>query len=652
MRFMANLRHFRSVGLCLLAGGALFTASCDQGAAKRPVRAHIPQVQFEVPDRPAPLPLHTARTASASLAPRPRPAIEILMEQVEIAFRQGEQNYKAGHLDKARRDFDHAVDWILLSGIDLHADPRLEGLFDRIVGTIHTYEAAAFKEGDGFTEQKAEPAAIDEIAEINFPTDPRLRAMAEGVLKDTPHDLPLVVNDHVLSYLNFFQTPRGRAIVERGLQRAGKYRDMISRILREEGMPQDLIYLAQAESAFIPHAVSKARAVGLWQFMSYTGRDYGLHTSWWVDDRRDPEQSTRAAARHLRDLYAEFNDWLLAMAAYNTGAGGVERAIQRTGYADFWELYDRNVLPKETRNYVPIIIALALIAKDAQRYGINVQPEEPLRTDRVKPGAAIDLRLVAETIDTSVETLKNLNPHLLRMVTPSDPEFEMHLPEGTAEHFFAEIAEIPEDKRVLWRRHRVESGETLTSIAKKYRVTAAAVAEANNLEAKAALPEGEKLIIPASAPAASEQGKLTRYRVRRGDTLHTIAEQFSVTPAELRQWNGLRSDHVTRGASLRVYPGGRRPATVAAKRGAAQTAAAKSKSSAKPPTGSRSNDTAATDALGGSTGRVHKVRAGETLWSIARAYSTTVEAIRAANQFLISRQLQVGDQLLIASVQP
>lgn len=633
---MAQLRQGNR-GVVLLFAAAFLCTSCDQ-TVKQPVRASVPQVQIEMPPTLGRLPIHTARVNSPSLTPRPQAAADLLIEKVEAAFRSGEQNYKAGHLEKARHDFDHAVDWILLSGIDLHADPRLEHLFDRIVSTIHNYETAAFREGDGFTESKAEPAAIDEIAELTFPVDPKLRETAEGVLRDIPHDLPLVINDHVLSYLNFFQTPRGRAIVERGLQRSGKYRDMIARVLREEGMPQDLIYLAQAESAFQPQAVSRARAVGMWQFMNYTGREYGLRQSWWVDDRRNPEKATRAAAQHLRDLYAEFNDWLLAMAAYNTGAGGVNRAIQRTGYADFWELYRRNVLPRETRNYVPIIIALALIAKDPERYNILPQPEPPLRTDRVKPGAAIDLRLVAETIDTTVESLKELNPHLLRMVTPNDAEFELHLPEGTAERFFAEIADIPEDKRVLWRRHRVETGESLASISKKYRVTSAAIAEANNLEAKAALQEGEKLIIPATV-AASEQGKLTRYRVRRGDTLQSIAEQFSVTPAELRQWNKVRGDRVSRGVTLRVYPGGRLPAT--------ERASAKRPS--KSPVSSEVAEKAASLPASPPTGRVHRVRAGETLWSIARAYQTTVEALRGANQFLFSRQLQVGDQLLIAS---
>lgn len=625
--------------LGVIAAAGLVCASCDDGA-KRPVRAHVPQVQIEMPPALGRIPVQTARAQGPSLAPRPRAAADGLIESVEAAFRSGEQNYKAGHLEKARRDFDHAVDWILMSGIDLHSDVRLEQAFDRIVSAIHAYEVAAFKEGDGFFEARAEPAAIDEIADLAFPIDPKLRETAEGVLKDVPHDLPLVVNDQVLSYLNFFQTTRGRAIVEHGLQRAGKYRDMIGRVLREEGLPQDLIYLAQAESAFKPQAVSRARAVGMWQFMSYTGRDYDLRTTWWVDDRRDPEKATRAAARHLRDLYGEFNDWLLAIAAYNTGAANVTRGIQRTGYADFWELYRRNVLPRETRNYVPIIIALALIAKDPDRYGISAQPEEPLRTDRVKPGAPIDLRLVAETMDTTVDTLKSLNPHLLRMVTPNDPEFELHLPEGSAERFFAEIAVIPEEKRVLWRRHRVENGESLTSIAKKYRVTAGAVAEANNLGARAELQVSDKLIIPAAA-AAKEQGKLTQYRVRRGDTLFSIAEQFSVTADELRQWNRIRGQTVARGTTLKVYPGGRPPAAerASAKRPASKARAGKSEQAVA----------AASSASG--EGRIHKVRPGETLWSIARAYQTTVEALRTANQFLFSRQLQVGDQLLIRTGQ-
>jgi membrane-bound lytic murein transglycosylase D len=403
------------------------------------------------------------------------------------------------------------------------------------------------------------PAAIDEVAEMTFPVDPRLKERAEEAAKSISHDLPLTVNDEVLSFLNFFQTPRGRTIVETGLSRAGRYREMISRVLREEGVPQDLIYLAQAESAFQPLALSRAGARGIWQFVAYRGHQYGLRHTWWIDERQDPEKATRAAAQHLRDLYGMFGDWYLAMAAYNCGPGNVQKGIERTGYADFWELYKRNALPRETKNYVPIILALTLIAKDAAHYNIQVEPETPAATDVVKPGRAIDLRLVAETIDVDVETLRSLNPSLLRLATPDDPSFELHLPQGAAQRFSAEIADIPPDKWVSWRRHRVEAGETLTSIGKKYRVTPAAIADANSLERNAALEAGEKLIIPATQPQTETKRRLVSYRVRRGDTLGGIADRFSVNAEDLRKWNRLKSNHVSRGMVLRVYTIGGAP---------------------------------------------------------------------------------------------
>src|SRR5258705_1861567 len=267
---------------------------------------------------------------------------------------------------------------------------------------------------------------------MTFPVAPRLKERAEQAAKNLSHDLPLTVNDGVLSFLNFFQTPRGRAIVETGLRRAGRYREMISRVLGEEGMPQDLIYLAQAESAFQPLALSRAGARGIWQFVAWRGNEYGLRHAWWVDERQDPEKATREAARHLRDLYSMYGDWYLAMAAYNCGPGNVQKGIERTGYADFWELYKRNVLPRETKNYVPIIVALTLIAKDAAHYGIQADPEPPVATDVVKPGRAIDLRLGAETIHVDAETLRPLNPPLVRLRTPDHHSFELHFAAGRA----------------------------------------------------------------------------------------------------------------------------------------------------------------------------------------------------------------------------
>jgi membrane-bound lytic murein transglycosylase D len=524
----------------------------------------------------------------AAPGPQAQRGKESLIAQVEAKFAAGEQEYKAGHLKAARRAFDEALDGLLESGYDLDADPRLAELFHRIVDTVYGYELQAFRAGDGFEETPAVAAPIDELAEMTFPVDPRLKGRAEEAAKNVTHDLPLTVNDTVLSYVNFFQTPRGRAIVATGLRRAGRYREMISRVLREEGVPQDLIYLAQAESAFQPLALSRAGARGIWQFVAYRGKEYGLRHTWWVDERQDPEKATRAAARHLRDLYAQFGDWYLAMAAYNCGPGNVQKGVERTGYADFWELYKRNVLPQETRNYVPIIVALTLIAKDAAHYGISVEPETPPPTDIVKPGRPIDLRLVAETIDADVETLRALNPSLLRLVTPAEPDYELHLPLGTASRFFAEIAVIPPEKWVSWRRHRVAPGETLTAIAKRYRVTPAAIADANNLERSQPLDPGQKLIIPAAQPEPL-QSRLVRYRVRRGETLGGVADRFSVSSEEVKRWNHLKSNRVSRGMVLRIYTlgGGSeiKPARRKSKRSKGTTRKAPSAASKTPASG-------------------------------------------------------------------
>jgi membrane-bound lytic murein transglycosylase D len=566
-----------------IAAVMLVSAVCLTGcedAGKKPVQAHVPalspltQAPPQLPDLPLVNPL---RPALLSLLPPVPSGKDYLIQRVQEKFASGEQNFKAGHLEAARKDFDDAVDWMLESGYDPDGDARLSELFHRVVDTVYAYELQAFRAGDGFSEAPAVPAAIDEVAEMTFPVDPRLKERAEEAARNISHDLPLTVNDEVLSSVNFFQTPRGRAIVETGLRRSGRYREMISRVLREDGLPQDLIYLAQAESAFQPLALSRAGARGIWQFVAYRGQEYGLRHTWWIDERQDPEKATHAAARHLRDLYGMFGDWYLAMAAYNCGPGNVQKGIERTGYADFWELYKRNVLPRETKNYVPIIIALTLIAKDAAHYNIQADLEVPVATDIVKPGRAIDLRLVAETIDVDVETLRSLNPALLRLATPEDPSFELHLPQGTAERFSAEIADIPPDKWVSWRRHRVEAGETLTSIGKKYHVTGAAIADANNLERNAALDAGEKLIIPATQPQSEIKRRLVSYRVHRGDTFLGIADRYNVSADDLRKWNRLKANKVSRGMVLRIYTIGGAPESAPAR------ARAKSKKKPTPP---------------------------------------------------------------------
>ncbi|NIQ56881.1 MAG: transglycosylase SLT domain-containing protein, partial [Gammaproteobacteria bacterium] len=361
--------------------------------------------------------------------------VEASLAQAEAAFRRGRQYHQAGHLDHARREFDRALDLLLTFPSSLRDDPRLLFGFDSLVDRIHRLELAALQDALPGEEPPSVPAPIDEMAPLTFPLDPALRQQVAQELLTLSHDLPIVLNDRVLRAVSFFQTPKGRRVLQHGFRRAGRYKEMILSILKEEGLPLDLIWKVQAESAFQPHARSRARAVGLWQFMSWRAREYGLTVNWWVDERRDPVKSTRAAAEHLKDLYERFGDWNLVMAAYNAGPVRVARALRRAGGdADYWELVDRRLLPRETRNHVPIIHAVALIANNPGRYGIEVDPEPPLRYDTVPVGKPTDLRRIAEVIGVDASVLRELNPHLVRGVTPpDDPDFELYVPPGTAE---------------------------------------------------------------------------------------------------------------------------------------------------------------------------------------------------------------------------
>jgi membrane-bound lytic murein transglycosylase D len=642
------------LGLCL-APALICLAGCEDSG--RNVAAYHPSVIQAVtsqqpnlaarlnnsarpPIKLAPLPLLPSRGQTAFLALMPPDAVNRLADRVRTLYSAGLADAKAGRNDAARQDYDRALDLLLASQFDITKEPTLSDLFNEIMASLpaaQTYVQAPDNLNQAPempVQQQNQPSPLDQITAITgeevpaAPGDTGLKTNAERELQAVPHDLPLTITDPVLSFLNFFQTPRGRAIVENGLTRAGRYRDMIRHVLTEEGLPTDLMYLAQAESAFQPQALSRAGARGLWQFMSYRGKQYGLEHSWWLDDRQDPEKATRAAAHHLRDLYDMFGDWYLVMAAYNSGPGTVQQAVERTGYADFWELYKANVLPQETKNYVPIILALTLISKDPARYGIEFTPDEPLKVDRVQPGHAMDLRLVADTIDVDVDTLRLLNPQLLRLVTPNDPRFVLQIPNGKAEEFEKEMAEIPPEHWLTWRRHRVEQGETLNSIARRYRITVASLAQANGLEAEARPDVDAKLIIPVAAQAQPSLGELVRYRARKGDTVESVADQFNVTVAELKKWNGMRSSRLSVGMRLKVYPGVTGPTPVKATVTLAQ---ADVPAKAGQPT-------------------VHRVRQGETLWSIAQAYQTTIEALRNGNRFLFSRPLQAGDILTI--VQP
>ena len=476
--------------------------------------------------------------------------VQQVINKAEAAYRSGVDNYRAGHLDAARLDFDSAVDLMLTSGMDLKADPQLADEFDHLLNAVNSLEMAALKQGNGFS-PTLEAAPLDAANEVTFPANAALTAKVAAELKTTQSDFPLVVNDYVAGFISYFSnSPAGHAHLLRSLERAGKYKEMISKNLRDQGVPQDLIYLAVAESGFQPQALNaRSGAGGMWQFMP-TGA-YGLARNGWFDERFDPQKSSIAYAKYMKTLYNQFGDWYLAMAAYDWGPGNVQRAVMRTGYADFWELYRRNALPGETKNYVPGIIAAIIMAKNPEQYGLDkIVPDAAVASDTVTVDYAIDLRLVADITNSSLPEIVALNPSLLRMATPRDMPFDLHIPMGTRDVFSERIKEIPEEKRASWRFHVVRDGETLDGIATALQVRAKDIAATNELTLADGVAGGDELVIPVASAVAGSGPQ--RYGVRRGDTLITVADRFGVSVEELRRWNHLSSNAVKPGSSLAV----------------------------------------------------------------------------------------------------
>ncbi len=699
---------FNSYLAIILSAPLAATLAC-QSAQKT---SFMPPAQSQAPALIAasrPSDPHQQKPAAEPQSKPPVPqALEVdpigdLIARVEKEYQSGRDNYRAGHLEAAKQNFDSAFNQLLGSGFDLRSDQsddRLQRELDRILDGVNSLELAALQQGDGFAEQKSEPAPIDEANELTPIVDPNIKAKAEAELKSTHSDLPLAMTDQVAGYINYFST-RGRGTLERALARSGRYEDMIRRTLTEEGVPQDLIYLAQAESGFHPLAVSRAGARGMWQFMGTRAKGYGLERNWWVDDRQDPEKATRAAAHHLKDLYNEFGDWYLAMAAYNSGPGTVQNAVKRTGYADFWQLYRRNALPKETRNYVPIIVAVTIMAKNPAQYGLDsVVKEKPVPYDTIKIDYPIDLRLAAECVDATASDLLDLNPSLLRLTTPKFPgnegSFELHVPAGTAARFQTAVAAIPVDKRVSWRYHKVQGGETLASIARTYHTTPTAIAEANDLDvsskssSKAVSSEGSnrgssaglkvvsntgsyggsygasynealapesRLIIPIAPSKQSDTSTYahttTRYHVRKGDTVESVAENFGVSAKMLRSWNRLKGGSLAGRKVLYVHlpvaPGARE--TQVASRSSSRKSCrdgACPVSGANRPHHPAGTQTASSSAADHAAVKRHKVKQGETLYSIANSYNTTVSALKKYNRNIAA--LRPGMILVIRDV--
>jgi len=458
---------------------------------------------MEIADPPALLPNIYLQDVpflnTAALVPPRRTRGDALMQRADQAFQRGKKLYQANDTANARIEFDHAIDLMLDASEQNPADRQdYEKRLEEMIDSIHRFDLVGLGASTTVEEAEFEKAPLEDILKMTFPVDPRLKDRVREQVAATVSQLPLMVTDPVLGYIHFFEG-RGRKTLEAGIGRAGRYRPMIQRILDEEGVPQELIHLAQAESGFIPRAVSRMAAGGMWQFLTWRGQQYGLMQTGYTDDRMDPEKATRAAAHHLHDLYNEFGDWYLAIAAYNCGPGVVERAVERTGYADFWELRSRGVLPAETTNYVPIILAMTIMEKNAAEYGLTgIALNPPLEYDTLEITAPTSLALVADLTEAPVSELLALNPAVLKNVAPAG--YTVHVPKGAGNQLMATLQLVPPEHRIAWRIHRVASGETLATIGKQYGMTAAAIMSANKLD-KADPVEGDRLIIPAGLRA-------------------------------------------------------------------------------------------------------------------------------------------------------
>jgi membrane-bound lytic murein transglycosylase D len=395
--------------------------------------------------------------------------------------------------------------------------------------------------------------------------------------KEVTFDIPIVINDQVEAFIEYFRTTHRKPFAL-WLQRSGRYIPMMKEVLKANGLPEDLVYMALIESGFNPKAYSRRRASGPWQFITRTGKRYGLDVDWWIDERRDPEKSTIAAARHLKDLYDQFSCWYLAAAGYNAGAGKIARAIQRYRTEDFWELTKHKYLKRETRHYVPKMIAAALIAKEPEKYGFtDIVYDEPIRYDKVQVPDATDLKVIARLCEVDYETIKALNPELKMWCTPPHrPDYEVKIPAGTREKFLQNFSQLDPSERITFRQHQVRKGDTLSTIARRYGIKKEPIMELNDLKSPRQLRTGSSIIIPIPADRAlarDERGSIEariakkkarkarqvpkqavakaqgpvreiHYVVKEGDTLWDIALQYDLRVKDIRRWNNLRGNAI------------------------------------------------------------------------------------------------------------
>jgi membrane-bound lytic murein transglycosylase D len=472
-----------------------------------------------------------------------------IMQVARSKYLEGSSLIRAGEADKARQAFDKAVDLLLQSNWDLTSIPALNAFFQDLIQRIQEDESRYLAVQNDDASEELEGAIVDDLDNLQLTSiisDPSFREALIADLANTKYDIPISINEMVMKSIDFWLN-RGRKPFINGLQRSGQYREMIEKVFREESIPLDLMYLAQVESLFRPHALSKAQAKGIWQFEKGTAIRYGLKVTRDIDERSDPEKSTRAAARYLNDLFGMFKDWNLVLAAYNWGEGKVQRLIDKTGLSDFWQLVDlKQKVPQETKNHVPMIQASVILARNPEKYGFPTKLDPPLKYSQVSVSKPIDLRAAAKVLSTSIDELKKLNPSIRGLTTPANyPNFQLKVPVDSDDGANARLAALPQAKINLppeyGSRHKVRAGETIARIAARYHVTVAEIEKANKLSPKKKLVAGTWLQLPSKAnnsdkasavkkspaPAASAKPVVRKSAVNKAKTVSKSNSQKS-----------------------------------------------------------------------------------------------------------------------------
>ncbi|MEZ5352002.1 MAG: transglycosylase SLT domain-containing protein [Bryobacteraceae bacterium] len=529
--------------ISVLLSFAAMTAAILDAKPKKPPKSFVPppapasqpetRIEDPLPALPGAQQSNGVAVAPARLLPGQQPLEpEMRMGLAQRHYERGAAFQEDGDMAAARIEFDQALELLTSTPQSMPGRGLIVRRYQQLVEEIYRIESSSTEENEKESGPIFDPSPIEEIAGMTFPIEPGLKDRLQAQVQATASQLPLELADPVVSLIQYFSSPRGRAILTSGFVRMGRYAPMVRRILDEEGLPPELIFMAQAESGFLPRAASNKQAMGMWQFVQFRGREYGLKQTPHTDDRLDPEMATRSAARHLRDLYTQFGDWHLAIAGYNCGPVAVERAVQRTGYADFWELYKRSVLPRETANYVPIILAMTIMAKNATDYGLTqVTQDEPLEYDTITMAADSHLALIADIADQPLSAIKDLNPAVLRLTAPAG--YAVHVPKGLGKRVLAALESIPAAKRLTWRLHRVNPGDTTATIARQYRLSEKAVVE-SNLTATLDPKPGDLIVIPAAYPGAKPTVKKRTTRARRSTSSKSRTSTAKKTPPSRR----------------------------------------------------------------------------------------------------------------------